>query len=84
MLVLSRKSGEAILVGNDVRVVVVDVSGGVVRLGIEAPRELNVVREEIHLEIRGENLRASGSVGAPETEGSVATKLRNARKKREK
>lgn len=47
MLVLSRKVGEKILIGGDISVTVVRVSGGGVRIGIEAPSELAVVREEL-------------------------------------
>jgi carbon storage regulator len=47
MLVLSRKPGERILIGNDIVVTVVRFQGGTVRLGIEAPREFAVVREEL-------------------------------------
>ena len=47
MLVLSRKVGERIWIGEDISVTVVRISGGGVRLGIEAPHELPVVREEL-------------------------------------
>ena len=47
MLVLSRKVGEKILVGNNVVLTVVEVNGNRVRLGIEAPREMAVVRSEL-------------------------------------
>ena len=47
MLVLSRKVGERILIGDKVAVVVVQLSKGAVRIGIEAPDEVNIVREEI-------------------------------------
>lgn len=47
MLVLSRKIGERILIGDDIRVTIVRVGGGGVRVGIEAPANLNVVREEL-------------------------------------
>jgi carbon storage regulator len=47
MLVLSRKDGEKIVVGNRVVVTVLKASGGRVRLGIEAPHEIPVYREEI-------------------------------------
>jgi len=47
MLVLSRKTGEQILIGSGVRLSVVRISGGRVQLGIEAPRDFNIVREEI-------------------------------------
>jgi carbon storage regulator len=48
MLVLSRKVGERIRIGDSVVITVVRVTGGGVRLGIEAPAELPVVREELH------------------------------------
>ncbi|MCH7729838.1 MAG: carbon storage regulator CsrA [Planctomycetes bacterium] len=47
MLVLSRKVGERILIGENISVTVVRVTGGGVRLGIEAPAELPVIREEL-------------------------------------
>ena len=47
MLVLSRKTGERVWIGDEIVVTVVRVSGGGVRLGIEAPHELPVVREEL-------------------------------------
>lgn len=52
-LVLSRKEGEAIIINNDVRVTVIEVRGNKVRLGVDAPKELPVHREEIWLEING-------------------------------
>lgn len=47
MLVLSRKAGERILIGNQVTVTVVRVGPNTVRLGIDAPRDMNIVREEL-------------------------------------
>ena len=47
MLVLSRKVGERILIGDDITVTVVRISQGIVRIGIEAPRDMSVVREEV-------------------------------------
>ena len=58
MLVLSRKTGESIVVANSIRVTVVQVSGGSVRIGIDAPREVSILRAELHREIEGENLRS--------------------------
>ncbi len=59
MLVLTRKSGEAIRIGNDIKVVVVEVKENHVKLGIEAPAALSVHREEIFIKIQEENVRAS-------------------------
>ncbi len=47
MLVLSRKVGERILIGDNISVTVVRVTGGGVRIGIEAPAEMPVIREEL-------------------------------------
>jgi len=47
MLVLSRKVGQKILVGNNISVTVVRLTGGGVRLGIEAPPEMPIIREEL-------------------------------------
>ncbi len=52
MLVLSRKVGERILIGDHVTVTVVRITGGGVRLGIEAPAETSVIREELQNEMR--------------------------------
>jgi len=47
MLVLSRKPGERILIGEDIAVTVVRIGPNTVRLGIEAPRNMNIVRDEL-------------------------------------
>jgi carbon storage regulator len=47
MLVLSRKTGESIVVGSDIHVRVIDITGNRVKLGIEAPRSLRVLRSEL-------------------------------------
>jgi carbon storage regulator len=48
MLVLSRKEGERLVIGDRIVVTVVHVDGGRVKLGVEAPREIGIWREEIH------------------------------------
>jgi carbon storage regulator len=52
MLVLSRKVGERILIGDKIAVTVVRVGPGIVRLGVEAPHELAIIREELKTEER--------------------------------
>ena len=52
MLVLSRKVGEKILIGDKIAVTVVRVAQGTVRLGVEAPKELPIVREEIKNQLK--------------------------------
>lgn len=54
MLVLSRERDETIVIGNDIRITVVDIRGGKVRLGIEAPRDVPVHRKEVADSIRRE------------------------------
>lgn len=51
MLVLSRKVGERIWIGEDISITVVRITGGGVRLGIDAPSEMPVVREELKLKL---------------------------------
>lgn len=59
MLVLARKVNEAIVIGENIRVVVVGVEGETVRLGIEAPREVKVYRQEIFDAIQEANRQAA-------------------------
>lgn len=47
MLVLTRKAGEAIFIGEDVKIVIVQIKGGQVQIGIEAPKTVHIKREEI-------------------------------------
>ena len=61
MLILSRKPGEAILIDGGIRIVVVAADGGGVRLGIEAPSSVGIVREEIVDRIAEENKRAGAA-----------------------
>ncbi|NOR41650.1 MAG: carbon storage regulator CsrA [Gammaproteobacteria bacterium] len=59
MLILTRKTGETLMVGDDVTVTVLDVRGNQVRIGINAPREVAVHREEIYERIKQEGVRAA-------------------------
>jgi len=59
MLILSRKVGESVTIGNDIVVQVVSLSGNQIRLGITAPREVRILREEIFEAIRAENRAAA-------------------------
>ena len=56
MLVLTRKIGESIKINEDVKITVIDVKGKNIRLGIEAPRETKIYREEVFLKIKEQNL----------------------------
>jgi carbon storage regulator len=58
MLVLTRKTNQSIMIGDDVEVTVLAVSRDKIRLGITAPREVGVFRKEVYLSIRGEQADA--------------------------
>jgi carbon storage regulator len=62
MLILKRKAGEAIDVGDNVRIVLKEISGGHVKIGVEAPTNIRVRRSETRVTIREENLRAARSL----------------------
>ncbi|MFQ5513600.1 MAG: carbon storage regulator CsrA [Myxococcota bacterium] len=59
MLVLTRRLGESIRIGDEIRVRVLDIQRGQVRVAIEAPRSVPVHREEIYLQVQEENRRAA-------------------------
>lgn len=62
MLILTRRLGESITIGDDIKVSVLGIHGRQVRLGIEAPPEVIVHREEIYVKIQAENRQASKSL----------------------
>jgi len=74
MLVLARKAGEAIAIGDGITVRVLEVKGGQVKLGVEAPGEVSVHREEIYLRILEENRRAAMEAPADLAELAAALK----------
>jgi carbon storage regulator len=59
MLVITRRAGEALCLGDDVTVTVLEISGSVVRIGIEAPAEVPVYRHEIWAAVKAENVAAA-------------------------
>jgi len=59
LLILTRKVGESVAIGDDIQVSVVEIKGNQVKIGIRAPRDVTVHREEIYLKIQEENKRAS-------------------------
>ncbi|HPB83118.1 MAG TPA: carbon storage regulator CsrA [Spirochaetota bacterium] len=58
MLVLARRINESIMIGDDIEVVVIDIKGDQVKLGIKAPKKITVHRKEIYNEIQQENIAA--------------------------
>ena len=59
MLALTRKAGESIIVGNSIRITVLELSHGTVRIGFEAPPDVSIYREEIYREIARSNQAAA-------------------------
>ena len=77
MLILTRRAGERVVIGEDVLVTVMEVSGQTVRLGIAAPQGLPIYREEIWLAVKEENRAAAEAAadalpaGAPPAGGAA-------------
>jgi|TARA_B100001250_G_scaffold374312_1_gene361046 carbon storage regulator len=65
MLVLTRKSGESIVIGSDIRVTVLEIQGRQIRLGVEAPSDVAVHRGEVYERIREENEIAASAEHQP-------------------
>ena len=76
MLILTRRIGESIAIGNDIVITLVAVSGNQVRLGIDAPRAVRVLRQEIHHQMQEENRTAADAAGATRRLTDVAKQLR--------
>ncbi|HEX3831141.1 MAG TPA: carbon storage regulator CsrA [Solirubrobacteraceae bacterium] len=64
MLVLTRKSNQSIMIGDDIEVSVLAIMGEKVRIGIQAPRDVPVFRKEVYLEIQQERSSEEESKGA--------------------
>lgn len=62
MLILSRKADEAILLGEDIRIKVVSIDKGIVKLGIDAPSHVAILREELKIAVADANVEASNKV----------------------
>jgi carbon storage regulator len=80
MLVLTRRAGESVMIGDDVVITVLEARGDVIRLGIQAPRDVQVHREEVYRELQDANreaasptedaVRAVTEMMSPPTDGS--------------
>lgn len=77
MLILSRRVGESLSIGDDIVVTVVAVAGNQVRLGISAPRAVRVLREEIVQAIKDENRAAANAADDPRRLADVVKQLRD-------
>jgi len=61
MLVLTRKLGESIAIGDDIKITLLDIKGKQLRIGIDAPKGVSVYRDEIYQAIQEQNLQAAAS-----------------------
>ncbi len=59
MLILTRKLGESITIGDDIKIVILEIKGKQVRIGIDAPRKYSIHREEVYQRIQEENRMAA-------------------------
>lgn len=80
MLVLKRKVGESLMIGDDVELIILERDGDTVKIGIRAPRHVTVYRKEIHDEIKEANLAALQSTDF----SNLLEEFRNMPKKPEK
>ena len=67
MLVLARKTNESIMIGEDIEVVIIDIKGDQVKLGIKAPKKVAVHRKEIYDDIKQANITAVNQKFSPDT-----------------
>ena len=78
MLILTRKLGEQIAIGDDIRITLLEIKGAQAKLGIEAPRSIGIYRHEIYEKIRTENVMSS-AIDSPDV-SLAETLLRNTRR----
>lgn len=64
MLILTRKSNESVVIGNNIEIRILEVRGDQVSLGFTAPREVSIFRKEVHEAIQLQNKAAAGSRGS--------------------
>jgi carbon storage regulator len=64
VLILTRRIGESVVIGDDIVLTIVEVRGDSVRLGIDAPRSVDVHREEVYRELQAANQRAASPADA--------------------
>ncbi len=61
MLILTRKLGESIAIGDDIKITFLDIKGKQLRIGVDAPKHVSVHRDEIYQAIQEQNLQAAAS-----------------------
>ena len=75
MLILTRRAGETLMIGDDVSITVLGVKGNQVRIGVNAPKNISVHREEIYQRIQREKSQQTGSHTDEEFEDNIGNKM---------
>jgi carbon storage regulator len=76
MLVLARRLNQSIMIGNDIEVVIVDIKGEQVKIGIKAPKNVSVHRAEVQKEIEDQNIKATKIEINPSDLGKLSSRLK--------
>ena len=76
MLVLARRLNQSIMIGNDIEVVIVDIKGEQVKIGIKAPKNVSVHRAEVQKEIEDQNIKATKIEIKPSDLGKLSSRLK--------
>ena len=82
MLVLTRKSNQSIMIGDEIEVSVLSIMGEKVRIGIQAPRDIPVFRKEVYLEIQQEHVAAGQAPRGPRSTTPCAGSVRGRQRQR--
>ncbi len=77
MLALTRKKGEALMINNDIEITILEVRGDQVKLGIAAPKEVTIYRQEVYAQIQEANKEASDNMAGLEQLASLLKKTEN-------
>lgn len=74
MLVLTRKKGEGLVIGKDINITILEVKGDTIKIGIDAPKNINICRQEIYVDVQTENKKSNEAKGDLKALASLLTK----------